>query len=204
MPQAFADVRSPDACDVMTRDCRDEASFGHRPASVSGTSDLTDPFLGSRAELVDAVTVAGPSARRRFVGRRNAGSMFPSCSTARAMPESLVAAPEREGLNAAGRRCRSRPLPGVFAGMGEDEFLRGVYHLNGLLGESRSVASRDLDAVILLAIDSVLVAHRQHLHWKYSGETGVLVALVLADPKDPTGTVELLRDSGAWRRASGT
>lgn len=67
--------------------------------------------------------------------------------------------------------------------------------LTGLLADQSAVA-RDLDGVLLLAIDSRWLAYRTTSVLEVLRDAGVPVALVLADPKDPlarSGAVAGLR-----------
>ena len=147
-------------------------------ASVSWYLRPTDPLLGRAAELVDAVTVAGPFGPAKIRGRRNAGFDVPVLFDGEGYAGKPVAAPNEWASMQRAVDADRVLLPGVFAAWEKDE-LRGVHHLNGLLGE-QSVVARDLDAVILLAIDSRWVAYRTTSVLEVLRETGVPVALVLA------------------------
>lgn len=172
---------------------------GTRPAvtaaaSISWYLRPKHPLLDRAAALVDAVTIAGPTGPAAIRRRRDAGFDVPVIFDGEGYAGKTVPSPTEwasiQRLSGADRVL----LPGAFAPWEKDE-LPGVRDLTRLVSEQAGIA-QDLDAVLLLALDSRWVARRASRVLEVLTQAGVPVALVLADPKDPlamSGSVAGLR-----------
>ena len=141
------------------------------------------PLLARAAGLVDALTIAGPTGPTEMRGRRDAGFEMPLIFDGEGYAGKEVP-PPREWASLQ-RACGADRvlLPGVYAPWDRDE-LPNTHLLTSTVREQAEIA-RDLDAVLLLALDSRWVARRTSSVLETLGQADVPTALVLADPKDP-------------------
>ena len=163
-------------------------------ASISWYMRAKNPFLARAAGLVDAVTVAGPTGPSEVRRLRNAGFDAPVLFDGEGYAGKPVPSP-REWVSMQRTVEADRlMLPGVFAEWEKDESC-AIRRLDDLVAEQAAIA-RNLDAVLLLALDSRWIAYRVNPVLEILRGSEVPLALVLADPKDPlarTGAVAGLR-----------
>lgn len=155
-------------------------------ASISWYLRPKHPLLGRAAELVDAVAIAGPTGPAAIRQRRAAGFDAPVIFDGEGYAGKAVPPPSEWASMQRANGADRVLLSGVFAPWEKDELL-GVRDLTHLVSEEAAIA-RDLNAVLLLALDSRWVARRTSQVLDVLGRAAVPVALILADPKDPLAT----------------
>lgn len=99
-------------------------------ASVSWYLRANNPLLGRAAELVDAVTVAGPRGPAEIRRRRDAGFEVPILFDGEGYAGKPVPAPSEWASMQRAAGADRVLLPGVFAAWEKDE-LRGTHRLTG-------------------------------------------------------------------------
>jgi hypothetical protein len=149
-------------------------------ASMSWYLRPSHPSLAKAADLADALTVAGPKGPTTIRRLRESGFhvpvLFDGCGYA---GKELPGAPAWVALQIEARADRLL-LPGVYVPWDKDDngrLLRAVKEQAGLSG--------DLDAGMLMALDSRWLAKKHQVIVDTLQDAGRPVALVLADRADP-------------------